>query len=162
MWLSSLGCKNFSPAITHGTNQVEARHWQCILQTVEPLPTNLTQIGIRAHQIDFLGQTQGQSTDSFGDGQAQGQPLHSPPVSPAPSAPSAPAQSNTFPCWLAATSETPHRMTLYLKLHRPPTSERDYHLQAEVFKEKWSSLKDQSLPWTVYLDPLKLILLEDN
>lgn len=127
------GCKNFSPALAHGANQVEARHWQCILQTIEPLPPNLTQIGIRAHQIKFLSQAQ----DS----------------SPA---------TNTFPCWLAATSETPHRMTLYIKLHRPPTSERDYHLQAEVFKDSWSALKDQPFPWHIYLDPLRLILLEDH
>ncbi len=143
------GCKNFSPALAHDTHQVEARHWQCILQTVEPLPPNLSQIGIRAHQIDFLGETQDQPLGSSpGNGEVQDQPLHSSP--------------NTFPCWLAATSETPHRMTLYLKLHRPPTSERDYHLQAEVFKEKWALLKDQPLPWTVYLDPLRLILLEDS
>ena len=124
------GCKNISPALTHGPNQIEARHWQCVLQTVEPVSSNLTQIGIRAHQINL--QT-------------------------SPQASSAP---NTFPCWLATTSETPHGMTLYLKLHRPPTNERDYHLQAEVLKDKWSSLKDQPLPWTVYLDPLRLILLE--
>ena len=124
------GCKNISPALTHGPNQIEARHWQCVLQTVEPVSSNLTQIGIRAHQINL--QTY-------------------------PQASSAP---NTFPCWLATTSETPHGMTLYLKLHRPPTNERDYHLQAEVLKDKWSSLKDQPLPWTVYLDPLRLILLE--
>ncbi|NET39922.1 MAG: molybdate ABC transporter permease subunit, partial [Cyanothece sp. SIO1E1] len=67
---------------------------------------------------------------------------------------------NTFPCWLAATSETPHRMTLYLKLHSPPTSSSDYHLQAEVFKEKWMFLKDRPLPWPVYLDPLQLILMQ--
>ncbi|MEL6935741.1 MAG: molybdate ABC transporter permease subunit [Cyanobacteria bacterium J06607_17] len=126
------GCKNLSPALAHGPNQIEARHWQCILQTVEPISSNLTQIGIRAHQIDF--QTSPQSS-------------------------SAP---NTFPCWLATTSETPHGMTLYLKLHRPPTNERDYHLQAEVFKDKWFALKDQPLPWTVYLNPLRLILLEGH
>jgi molybdate transport system permease protein len=67
---------------------------------------------------------------------------------------------NRFPCWLAATSETPHRMTLFLKLHSPPTHAQDFHLQAEVFKEKWSWLKAQSLPWQVYLDPLRLILME--
>ena len=27
------------------------------------------------------------------------------------------SKENTFPCWLVQTSETPHRMTLYLKLH---------------------------------------------
>lgn len=125
------GCKNFSAAVSCGPNQVEALHWHCQLQTLEPLPSGLTQIGIRAHQIAF--------------------PTHS----------SAPSSPNTFPCWLAATSETPHRMTLYLKLHCPPIHAQDYHLQAEVFKEKWAALKDQPQPWTVYLDPLRLLLLED-
>ncbi len=68
---------------------------------------------------------------------------------------------NTFPCWLVKTSETPHRMTLYLKLNSLPTSEQDYHLQAEVFKEKWAILKDRPLPWNVRLDPLRLILMQD-
>lgn len=133
------GCKNISDAAVLGPNQVEAHHWQCTLQTVEPLPTNLTQIGIRAHQIDFLEQLPSRVSSQNS--------LDFP---------------NRFSCWLAATSETPHRMTLYLKLHSPPADNRDYHLQAEVFKEKWILLKDCPLPWTVYLNPLKLILLEDN
>ena len=70
-------------------------------------------------------------------------------------------QENTFPCWLVQTSETPHRMTLYLKLHNPPTNSQDYHLQAEIFKEKWASLKDQPKPWNIRLDPLRLILLKE-
>jgi len=67
---------------------------------------------------------------------------------------------NTFPCWVVQTSETPHRMTIYLKLHKPPTQLNDYHLQAEVFKEKWAVLKDRPFPWLVYLDPMRLFLME--
>ena len=70
------------------------------------------------------------------------------------------SHENTFPCWLVKTSETPHRMTLFLKLNHPFTNSSDYHLQAEVFKEKWAILKDQPLPWHVRLDPLQLMLLE--
>ncbi|WP_121970184.1 molybdate ABC transporter permease subunit [Leptolyngbya sp. BC1307] len=125
------GCKNCSTAIARGPHQIEALDWQCTLTTVEPLPTNLTHIGIRAHQITFLTA----SADA-----------------PKP---------NTFPCWLAATSETPHRMTLFLKLNAPADSDRDYHLQAEIFKEKWATIKDQAFPWQVVLDPLRLILLSD-
>jgi molybdate ABC transporter permease protein len=69
-------------------------------------------------------------------------------------------QENTFPCWLASTSETPHRMTLFLKFNTSPTHERDYHVQAEVFKEKWERLKQSPQPWFIQLDPLRLILLE--
>ncbi len=67
---------------------------------------------------------------------------------------------NTFPCWVVQTSETPHRMTIYLKLHKPPTQINDYHLQAEVFKEKWAVLKDRPFPWLVYLDPVRLFLMD--
>ncbi len=70
------------------------------------------------------------------------------------------SQENTFPCWVVRTSETPHRMTLFLKLHSAGKNSQDYHLQAEVFKEKWATMKDQPFPWYVRLDPLRLILME--
>lgn len=69
-------------------------------------------------------------------------------------------RENTFRCWLVETSETQHRMTLYLRLNSPPEASPGYHLQAEVFKEKWTELKSQPLPWLVRLDALRLILLE--
>ena len=69
-------------------------------------------------------------------------------------------QENTFRCWVVQTSETPHRMTLYLKLHHPPVARSDYQLQAEVFKEKWVMLKDCPCPWHICLDPLRLILMK--
>ncbi|MBD2566575.1 molybdate ABC transporter permease subunit [Anabaena lutea] len=71
-----------------------------------------------------------------------------------------PNQENTFPCWIARISETPHRMTLFLKLHSPANHAHDYHLQAEVYKEKWVTIKDQSFPWYVHLNPLQLMLME--
>ncbi|WP_373526635.1 molybdate ABC transporter permease subunit [Nostoc sp.] len=70
------------------------------------------------------------------------------------------SQENTFPCWVIRTSETPHRMTLFLKLHSAGKNSQDYHLQAEIFKEKWTTMKDQPFPWYVRLDPLRLILME--
>ncbi|TFI53145.1 molybdate ABC transporter permease subunit [Mastigocladus laminosus UU774] len=69
-------------------------------------------------------------------------------------------QNNTFRCWLVRATETPHRMTLFLKLHSSGTAYHDYHLQAEVFKEKWATLKDSPMPWYVRLDPLRLMLLD--
>ncbi|OKH39099.1 molybdenum ABC transporter permease subunit [[Phormidium ambiguum] IAM M-71] len=67
--------------------------------------------------------------------------------------------NNTFPCWLASTSETPHRMTLFLKLNGEPIDSHDYHVQAEVFKEKWQAIKDRPFPWYVRFDPLRLMLM---
>jgi molybdate ABC transporter permease protein len=69
---------------------------------------------------------------------------------------------NTYPCWLAATSETPHRMTLFLKFNTVSLDVQDYHVQAEVFKEKWHTIKDQPFPWYVQLDPARLILMVDE
>jgi molybdate transport system permease protein len=70
-------------------------------------------------------------------------------------------QTNTLSCWLATISETQHRMTLYLKLNQPATHPDDYHLQAEVFKEKWQELKAHPFPWKIQLSPLRVMLLED-
>lgn len=76
--------------------------------------------------------------------------------------PETPTQPNTFPAWLAWTSETPHRMTLYLKLGEPSTHRDDYHFQAEVFKEKWQNLKHRPEPWFVKLDPQRLLLMQPD
>ncbi|WP_448266143.1 molybdate ABC transporter permease subunit [Nostoc sp. DSM 114159] len=121
------GCKNFSRAVLQSLQQVEAIDWGCTLQVIEPVKSELSHVGIRAHQFIF-------TNDS--------------------------SQENTFPCWLVRTSETPHRMTLFLKLHSTGKNSQDYHLQAEVFKEKWATMKDQPFPWYVRLDPLRLILME--
>ncbi|WP_414573202.1 molybdate ABC transporter permease subunit [Nostoc sp. CCY 9925] len=121
------GCKNFSRVVFESSNQVQALDWGCSLQVIEPINSELSHVGIRAHQLIF-------TNDS--------------------------SQVNTFPCWLAQTVETPHRMTLFLKLHSVSNSHQDYHLQAEVFKEKWATIKDEPFPWYVRLDPLRLILME--
>ena len=121
------GCKNFSRAVVRASQQIEASDWGCTLEVIESIPSLLSHVGIRAHQLTFTKE---------------------------------PNQENTFPCWLVQTSETPHRMTLYLKLHSSPTNPQDYHLQAEVFKEKWAVLKDQPFPWHIRLDPLRLMLME--
>ena len=69
------------------------------------------------------------------------------------------SQSNSFPCWVVRASETPHRVTLFLKLHTPPDQSGYYHLQAEMFKEKWLTLKSIPMPWIVSLHPSRLILM---
>ena len=73
-----------------------------------------------------------------------------------------PHGDNTYPCWLATTSETPHRMTLFLKFNGVPADSHDYHVQAEVFKEPWQTIKDQPFPWYVRLDPARLMLMVDD
>ena len=71
-------------------------------------------------------------------------------------------EANTFPCWLASVSETQHRVTLYLKLNRPANHSDDYHLQAEVFKDKWFELKARSFPWKIQLKPSRVMLLTER
>ncbi|HEY1254452.1 MAG TPA: molybdate ABC transporter permease subunit, partial [Terracidiphilus sp.] len=67
---------------------------------------------------------------------------------------------NTFACWLVSTSEAPHEMTLYLRLHAAPAAGDPPHLQADVPKEIWRALSTQAQPWQVKLDPARLLLLE--
>ncbi|MDJ0650248.1 MAG: molybdate ABC transporter permease subunit [Xenococcaceae cyanobacterium MO_188.B19] len=121
------GCKNFSHAVAIGNNKIQAIDWNCILEVIEPIPTSLKYVGIRAHQLIF---------------------------------PDTEDQTNTFPCWLATISETQHRMTLYLKLNQPANNPEDYHLQAEVFKNKWVQLKDRPFPWKIQLSQLRIMLLK--
>ena len=121
-------CKNFSGARAISPTEVEASDWGCTLKVIEPMPSQLSYVGIRAHHLIFAPEEN---------------------------------EENSFPAWLVQTSETPHRMTVYLKLHSPPTNSKDYHLQAEVYKEKWALIKDISCPWRIYLDPLRLLLLTE-
>jgi molybdate transport system permease protein len=72
----------------------------------------------------------------------------------------APVGDNTFACWLVATSEAPHEMTLYLRLHASPQPGQPPHLQADVPKELWRALSAEPQPWPVRLDPARLLLLE--
>ena len=71
-----------------------------------------------------------------------------------------PQKVNTFPCYLVRTSETPHRMTVFLKLHSPGNHPHDYHLQGEIYKEKWENIQNQPFPWYVQLEPSQLLLMD--
>jgi molybdate transport system permease protein len=129
------GCKNFSRARATTLQSIEATDWGCTLQVLSSIPKNLTQVGIRAHHLKFLETV---------------------------SATKSSQSINVFRCWLSTTRETPHRMTLYLKLHSPSLNPKDYHLQAEVFKEKWVQLKDLPQPWSIELDPQQLMLMTEE
>lgn len=66
---------------------------------------------------------------------------------------------NVFPCWLVSANEAPHEMTLYLRLHNPPQPGDPAHLQADVPKELWRTLSAQPQPWSIMLDPSRILLL---
>jgi molybdate ABC transporter permease protein len=148
------GCKNFSRAQVRSAQTIEAIDWNCTLEILEPIPPNLAYVGIRAHHIHFLEASyplQSMHQDRLVNPSAEVEGRSQPPD-----------RSNTFAGWLVQTSETPHRMTLYLKLNEPPTHAGDYHLQAEVFKEKWAVLKQHRCPWQIQLDPLRLMLMTQD
>ncbi|MBZ5693900.1 MAG: sulfate/molybdate ABC transporter ATP-binding protein [Acidobacteriia bacterium] len=130
------GCKNFSRARAISGNIVEALDWGCRLRVSQTVTKLVAHIGIRAHHIDFV--------ESRGAGAAE---------------------ENVVPCWLVRSSETPFRITLYLRLHRPPngSGEQQAHvdLQAEVFKEKWERFREHPLPWHVRLSPDSLFVLPE-
>jgi molybdate transport system permease protein len=73
---------------------------------------------------------------------------------------SAADEENTFACWLVSTSEAPHEMTLYLRLHEAPAAGDLPHMQADVPKDLWRTLSTNPQPWRVWLDPARLLLLE--
>ena len=124
------GCKNFSRVRPLGRGIVDALDWNCHLRADQNLNELPAHIAIRAHHVHV---------DAAANAGAQSE--------------------NSFPCWLAASSESPFRITLFLRLNAPPASPADFHVQAEVFKDYWESFKTQPQPWRVQLAPDRLFLL---
>ena len=129
------GCKNFSRARAISADTIEALDWGCRLRVAQKMAEPAAYAGIRAHYLDFV---QSQGGDA---GKAE--------------------EENVFPCWLVRSSETPFRMTLYLRLHRSPDSSGEHDLQAEVFKEKWRLFRDRPFPWHVRLSPDAIFLVPE-
>ncbi len=128
------GCKNFSRAREISPGTVEALDWGCRLHVAQAMARPAAYAGIRAHHIEFVESMSGAARAE---------------------------EENIFPCWLVRSSETPFRITLYLRLHRPPDPSGEYHLQAEVFKEKWQRFRDRPFPWHVRLSPDSIFLLPE-
>ena len=126
-------CKNFSRARRLPDGRVEALDWSCTLRTADGPTGTPGHIAIRAHHVR---------------------------VSAALAAAARPA-GNSFPCWLAAMTETPFRVTLDLHLGGPAPGARDFHVQAEVFKQEWEKFRDAPQPWLAELPPERLFLLPD-
>ena len=126
------GCKNFSGVRPVSGGLFEALDWDCRLRINEPPLKNPIHVAIRAHHVHILGAL---CEDILSE--------------------------NNFPCWLASSSESPFRITLFLRLNGPASSPADFHLQAEVLKDHWESFKTQPQPWRVHLAPDRLFLLPD-
>ncbi|NEO85228.1 MAG: molybdate ABC transporter permease subunit [Spirulina sp. SIO3F2] len=157
------GCQNITPIIRLNPKTVNALAWHCTLQTAQSLDTAVTHLGLRAEQIRFIDHFSDQTqVDASFEAEAQGisETLTSD-SSLAPQLLNPFDRVNVFPCWLVMTSETPHCITLYLKLHTEPENPQDYHLQAEVTKKKWQLLQNFPLPWSIQLRPEQLLMLRD-
>jgi molybdate transport system permease protein len=126
------GCKNYSRARRRADRLIEALDWACTLYTAQELAKPAEHVAIRAHHIR----------------------VHASGAEPE-------NRENIFPCWLAAITETPFRVTLDLRIGGPPASPADFHVQAEVFKQEWESFRNLAQPWQMELAPERLFLLPD-
>jgi ABC-type sulfate/molybdate transport systems ATPase subunit len=127
------GCKNFSRARRLSDGRVEALEWGCNLRVTQESAKPPLHVAIRAHHVRVH--------------LAQKLNLQN--------------SENVFPCWLAAMTETPFRVTLDLRIGTPPASPAEFHLQAEVFKTEWESFRDLPQPWAIELATDRLFLLQD-
>ncbi len=60
------GCKNFSVARSVQPQQIEALDWGCTLRVIEPIPDELSFVGIRAHHITFKSDSKSESNPYVG------------------------------------------------------------------------------------------------
>jgi molybdate transport system permease protein len=127
------GCKNYSRARRLSDGRVEAIDWGCMLRVAQEFAEPPEHVAIRAHHIRVHPARKLNLEDS----------------------------ENVFPCWLAALTETPFRVTLDLRIGSPPANIGDFHLQAEVFKQEWESFRDLPQPWAVELAADRVFLLPD-
>jgi len=126
------GCKNYSRALRKTDGLIEALDWGCTVHVAQKFAKPPEHVAIRAHHIRV-----------HAPGAAQEK------------------RENIFPCWLAAMTETPFRVTLDLRLGGPPANPADFHVQAEVFKQEWEAFRNVPQPWQVELSPERLFLLPD-
>jgi molybdate transport system permease protein len=127
------GCKNFSRARRLPDGRVEALDWGCTLCVAQKFEKTPEHVAIRAHHVRV---------------QPSGKSAHE-------------NSENTFPCWLAAMTETPFRVTLDLHIGAAPENAADFQLQAEVYKQEWESFRDLPQPWAIELAADRVFLLPD-
>jgi ABC-type sulfate/molybdate transport systems ATPase subunit len=101
-------------------------------------PASTRFMGVRAHHIAF---PDAQTHESANGGNAR-------------------SDENVIPCWLAHTSETPFRMTVFLRTRELETSEDEIELQAELTKSDWDRLRVLEQPWRARLAPENLFAMD--
>jgi molybdate transport system permease protein len=129
------GCKNISRAQLEPDGSVTATGWRVRLKLTDMAPASTRFVGIRAHHIEF-------------------------PDAQRPEAATRSADENVVSCWLAHISETPFRMTVFLRTRELETSEHEIELQAELTKAEWERLRTLEQPWRVRLAPEHLFAMD--
>jgi ABC-type sulfate/molybdate transport systems ATPase subunit len=132
------GCKNISRAQVEPDGSVTAMDWRVRLKLSDMAPASTRFVGIRAHHIAFPG---AQMHDATSGGSTHN-------------------DENVIPCWLAHTSETPFRMTIFLRTREFEKSEDEIELQAELTKSEWDRLRALEQPWRVRLAPENLFAMD--
>ncbi len=132
------GCKNISRAQVEPDGTITATDWRLRLALTHAAPASTRFLGIRAHHIEFP------------DAQAHPAATGTPP----------PQDQNVLPCWLAHHSETPFRMTVFLRTRELEKSEDEIELQAELTKPEWDRLRTLEQPWRVRLSPEHLFTMD--
>ncbi len=135
------GCKNYSRARRAPDGGIEALDWGCAFRVAQPFARPPAFVAIRAHHVRL--RATGEHTGSRNE--------------------------NTFPCRLAAMTETPFRVTLDLHIigrstgaSNPQTEPHaPFQIQAEVFKPEWEALRKFPEPWLVELPADRLFLLAE-
>lgn len=127
------GCRNFSRARRFADGRVEAVDWGCTLRVTQNFPKPPEHVALRANHVKVRPWEASDTKNT----------------------------ENVFPCWLAATAEAPFRVTADLRIGAAPASLTDFHLQAEILKHDWESLRRVPQPWAVELAADRLFLLPD-
>ncbi|MGA8034576.1 MAG: sulfate/molybdate ABC transporter ATP-binding protein [Candidatus Acidiferrales bacterium] len=127
------GCKNISRVQAEPDGSITAIDWGVRLQLNDMAAASARFVGIRAHHICFA---------------------KSPETSPN-------LGGNVIPCWLAHTSETPFRMTVFLRTHELEHFSGEIELQAELTKEEWDRVRGLEQPWQVGLSVDHLFLMDE-
>ena len=135
------GCKNYSRARRAPDGSIEALDWGCAVRVAQAFARVPANVAIRAHHVRLRP--------------AEEQSAHQ--------------NENTFPCRLAAMTETPFRVTLDLHIignaadaaNSQTESSAPFQIQAEVFKPEWEALRKYPEPWLVELSADRLFLLAE-
>lgn len=125
------GCSNLSQIKIKANNEVEAVNWKCRFKVNKDVPENTAYVGMRPSHLRIVDKL----------------------------------MENTYPAWLAGIKESPYTVILYLYLHENPKMqgqkwiEGQQHIEMEVSRDLWKSIKDKEQPWLVHFNCADFLFL---